>query len=214
MRSVYVIGQSNMYNTMFEEEGWAIANSLDDADLVQFTGGADVSPSMYGEVRHAKTAPFTQRDEKEKRLWVQARRQCIPMAGVCRGGQFLNVMCGGSLYQHVDGHTNSHLVIDNNTAKMFYATSTHHQMMRPTTEAELLLVASEASRYEYMRDADYVVVTHPERGDDVEAVYYERQQCLCFQPHPEYVGPNDPCRVWYFNAIETYLFGGEQVCVD
>src|SRR3546814_3238996 len=33
-----------------------------------------------------------------------ARRMHKPMAGICRGGQFLNVMCGGSMIQHVEGH--------------------------------------------------------------------------------------------------------------
>ncbi len=45
---------------------------------------------------------------------------------------------------------------------------------------------------------------------DVEAVYYESTNSLCFQPHPEFSGPlYEDCRKVFFSFIENYLFDEE-----
>ena len=71
-------------------------------DGVFLTGGVDVDPSRYGEVKHPKcgvTDP--DRDAIEILLLQHALRTGKPLLAVCRGIQILNVACGGTLYQDV-----------------------------------------------------------------------------------------------------------------
>jgi len=66
---------------------------------VVFTGGADVSPFMYGEKKLSVTCNDEHRDEQEKLFFERYTK--VPKVGICRGGQFLNVMNGGKMWQHV-----------------------------------------------------------------------------------------------------------------
>jgi len=81
---------------------------LDRIDGLVLTGGADVDPASYGEVPGERTsAPRVQRDEWEIALARGALDRDIPLLAICRGLQILNVVLGGSLYQHlpdVAGH--------------------------------------------------------------------------------------------------------------
>lgn len=66
-----------------------------------FTGGHDISPECYGEARHSdKLSPLTpNRDRMEDRILNYAYDFDIPVLGVCRGMQMINVHFGGTLYQ-------------------------------------------------------------------------------------------------------------------
>ncbi len=68
--------------------------------LVCFTGGSDVSPELYGH-RNLESGCNKARDEKEVLIFEMAKKHGIPMTGICRGSQFLNVMCGGTMVQHL-----------------------------------------------------------------------------------------------------------------
>jgi putative glutamine amidotransferase len=68
------------------------------------TGGVDIQPALYGEGRipEAKLdAPAPDRDQMEWDLLTLAREERMPVFGICRGHQTLNVFLGGSLYQQV-----------------------------------------------------------------------------------------------------------------
>jgi len=123
------------------------------------------------------------------------------MAGICRGGQFLNVMNGGSMWQHVNNHIGNHMAFEVLTQKEIIVTSTHHQMMVPTDEALVLMTASRAT----VRQGGGKAELLGERDDDVEAIYYPKTECLCFQPHPEYFQPNHPCQTTYFDYLNTFF---------
>ena len=74
-------------------------------DGVLFTGGEDIDPQRYGMERHATvTIVDTIRDEFELMLLSRARELDMPLLGVCRGCQLINVGFGGTLLQHVEGH--------------------------------------------------------------------------------------------------------------
>ena len=69
-------------------------------DVLVLTGGGNVNPARYGEeCRCGKL--FCARDEFEVALIEAAKRRGIPMLGICRGLQMLNVAFGGSLYQNL-----------------------------------------------------------------------------------------------------------------
>ena len=68
-------------------------------------GGVDVDPALYGEERGPQTeVPNTARDVMEQQLLAQALQRDIPVLAICRGLQLLNVVHGGSLVQHQEGH--------------------------------------------------------------------------------------------------------------
>ncbi|MEU8675776.1 gamma-glutamyl-gamma-aminobutyrate hydrolase family protein [Streptomyces sp. NPDC048560] len=74
-------------------------------DGLLVAGGADVDPGLYGAERDVRTGPAaTERDAWETALLRAALESGIPVLGICRGMQLLNVVLGGTLVQHVDGH--------------------------------------------------------------------------------------------------------------
>jgi putative glutamine amidotransferase len=65
-------------------------------------GGSDVAPRRYGQDRHATTAAEEPgRDDFELALARAARDGDIPLLGICRGMQLVNVAYGGTLHQHL-----------------------------------------------------------------------------------------------------------------
>ncbi|HVT66905.1 MAG TPA: gamma-glutamyl-gamma-aminobutyrate hydrolase family protein [Trebonia sp.] len=71
-------------------------------DGIVIAGGGDIDPAIYGAGRHPKAnvnAP--DRDSWELAVAEAAVRQGVPLLGICRGAQMLNVACGGTLHQHV-----------------------------------------------------------------------------------------------------------------
>ena len=85
-----------------ENEEWN-ALLLDGFDALLLSGGSDVAPSSYGErpLREEWTGD-PKRDLYEQSLLLAARQSRIPVLGICRGCQIMNVACGGSLYQDIE----------------------------------------------------------------------------------------------------------------
>jgi gamma-glutamyl-gamma-aminobutyrate hydrolase PuuD len=85
------------------------AAAVDRLDAVLLAGGPDVDPDRYGATPHPRTGqPRPERDAAELAVLQRALERGIPVLGVCRGAQVLNVGLGGTLVQHVPdavGHT-------------------------------------------------------------------------------------------------------------
>ena len=194
-KKVHIVGPDALTMNMFLMNGWGIATNPANADLIQFTGGEDVDPALYGAAKHASTYSKPKRDAVESDIFHKYRD--TPMAGICRGGQFLNVMHGGSMWQDINGHGRAHKIefVDGNTYTM---TSTHHQMMRPSKEGTLLGWASNST----YRETEVERNTDPD-FKDVEIVYYPG--ALCYQPHPEYVQEGHDCHDLYFKLLNSCL---------
>ena len=79
---------------------------LDRLDGICLSGGPDLDPAAYGATdRHAQLGPTEPSlDAFELSLSREALTRNIPILAICRGSQALNVACGGTLHQHVDGH--------------------------------------------------------------------------------------------------------------
>jgi putative glutamine amidotransferase len=75
---------------------------LSNLDGLIIAGGADVDPSCYDADRNPATGPArADRDTSEWKLINLAFKMRIPLLGVCRGMQLLNVVLGGTLHQHL-----------------------------------------------------------------------------------------------------------------
>lgn len=85
------------------------AAAVDRLDAVVLAGGPDIGPSHYGAAPDPRTGvPRIERDAAELAVLERALAAGIPVLGVCRGMQVLNVGLGGTLAQHLPdtlGHT-------------------------------------------------------------------------------------------------------------
>ncbi|KUO11451.1 gamma-glutamyl-gamma-aminobutyrate hydrolase family protein [Streptomyces sp. DSM 15324] len=74
-------------------------------DGLVIAGGPDVEPVRYGAEREPRTGPpARERDAWELALIDAALAAGVPLLGICRGMQLLNVALGGTLTQHIEGH--------------------------------------------------------------------------------------------------------------
>lgn len=79
-----------------------VNEALDQLDGLLLVGGIDIDPALYGASRHPCTqAPVGDRDRFELALIGAAWRRRLPVLGICRGMQLMNVALGGTLYQHL-----------------------------------------------------------------------------------------------------------------
>ncbi len=211
-KSVFIVGGNIDYEVMFQRRGWDVVSDMDGADLVQFTGGADVSPSFYNKRPHPTTHNNPARDFKEKDIYKEAQANKIKCAGICRGSQFLHVMAGGELVQDC----NNHAIGGTHPTEVAWmpggvrVTSTHHQMMG-NPDIGMVLMWTNLSTYKETMENRGKVYKMPV-GYDIEAMYYPQHNSLSYQPHPEFSVGNDrydACADAYFFMIENYLFGDE-----
>jgi gamma-glutamyl-gamma-aminobutyrate hydrolase PuuD len=205
MPKVYVIGNERAYVEMFLHFGWTIVSTPETADLIQFTGGEDVSPHLYGESVHPLTHHSLSRDDKEKAIFDKWHKK-KKMAGICRGGQFLNVMCGGSMYQHHSGHPYIHKAWVYSNMTKVNVSSTHHQIMRPNKDTAIILMAANIGVIAERCEGEDIVQEYPDW--ETEALLYPDDGVLCFQPHPEF-GLNaemfEECMHLYFSFLEDLM---------
>ena len=85
--------------------------ALDRLDALLLAGGVDLDPASHGAAPHPESAPTDpERDRFELALATRALERGLPLLGICRGMQALNVAAGGTLVQHLpdaighDGH--------------------------------------------------------------------------------------------------------------
>jgi putative glutamine amidotransferase len=88
---------------------------LDRVDALMLVGGADLDPACYGADRHPLTIGCVpERDAFEIALVRRALERDLPLLGICRGMQVINVARGGTLHQHlpdVVGHEHHRRVL-------------------------------------------------------------------------------------------------------
>jgi len=106
------IGRAGGIAMMLPPDPWLVEHPddvLGALDGLVLAGGADIDPGTYGAERHPCTiGTRPERDVVEVALTRRAVELDLPLLGICRGMQLLNVACGGTLIQHLPddvGHT-------------------------------------------------------------------------------------------------------------
>lgn len=208
-KTAYVFDGEIATSVMFSKNGWGLFGQDTDEkpDLVVFTGGEDVSPAYYGEVNVGSYCN-PQRDAEEAMIFD--RWKDVPKVGICRGGQFLNVMSGGRMWQDTDRHGRYHSLRDLLTGRDIYVSSTHHQMMRPSGLAEIVGTADEST---YRMAARAYQVKSLDFYHDIEVLYYPETKSLCFQPHPEYHDAG-ATETYFFELLERFFKFNEKEMQD
>jgi carbamoylphosphate synthase small subunit len=181
-----------------------------EADIVLFTGGLDINPELYGEKPLGTTRFDPERDRQDVSVFENSTRRHKFLVGVCRGAQFLNVMNGGRLWQHVGQHTIDHPVVDIKSGRVIPVSSTHHQMMMPNSKGDLIRVAAtNQARFKRGSNCGWDAITDPKFGlkeilFDDEVLWYPNNRSLCFQPHPEYDGYPE-CTKYFFELLDRFF---------
>lgn len=153
-------------------------------DVLVMTGGEDLDPARYGEPASPKLgAVNAKRDSFDFRLLEAARRRRLPVVGICRGCQLLNVAFGGSLWQDLPSefparniqHRNTRHAIDidgaSRLSKVLGTTniivnSTHHQAVKDLAPGFRIAAKSPKGVVEAIECDDYPalgVQFHPEK---------------------------------------------------
>lgn len=193
-RAFVVGGKINTSYDFVKNLPHILTYNIEEADLAIFTGGADVYPGMYGE----KVGEFTHydiaRDAREQSYYEILLRKDIPMLGICRGAQFLTVMNGGSLIQHVTNHGVQHAIHLPQENRNIYVTSTHHQMMYPfdLDEDYYQILGYSEERSEVYLNGNGESIELPQGFVEPEIVFYPETECLCIQGHPEHCAWGHP----------------------
>ncbi|MEV0369761.1 gamma-glutamyl-gamma-aminobutyrate hydrolase family protein [Streptomyces sp. NPDC050636] len=158
-------------------------------DGLVIAGGADVAPARYGAQPHPRTGPPSlDRDAWELALIEAALAGGVPMLGICRGLQLLNVALGGTLVQHLDGHAGPPGVFEQHDIKPCPGTllagalpepvsvpTYHHQSVDRLGSGLLASAYAEDGTIEALELPDargftLAVQWHPEAGDDTRVM--------------------------------------------
>lgn len=177
----------------------------EDYILILFTGGEDVSPALYDDISpkgYCHTSPA--RDSREKTIFDCALKHGIKMTGICRGSQFINVMSGGRMLHHINGHGlgGEHTMSNHKNDEIIEVTSTHHQMSVPGPDG-LLVAWSTAKRSDVYIGREDKEEAYD--GPEVESLLYPSTKCFGVQYHPEYMYTDSPGYKWYWQAVKDFL---------
>jgi putative glutamine amidotransferase len=109
---------------------------LREAQYLLFPGGCDVNPELYGESNTGCREIDDELDRAQIRLIRKALSLEIPIEGICRGMQIINVALGGSLIQNlatdilheaINGRDSRHKIIQPKVKGLREVNSSHHQ---------------------------------------------------------------------------------------
>ncbi|MFI5130014.1 MAG: gamma-glutamyl-gamma-aminobutyrate hydrolase family protein [Chitinophagales bacterium] len=157
------------------------------------TGGVDVHPSLYNGKADYENSPDTfqvPRDTFEEKIYRYSQKNKLPLIGICRGMQLVNVLQGGRLIQDLDNGNERHkkeetdkehiIIISSGSllhkiagSSSGHVNSAHHQAIDPNAIGDNLLV----NAYD---DDDEKIIEGLEFADKTDKGFM-----LCVQWHPE-----------------------------
>nr|WP_300093260.1 gamma-glutamyl-gamma-aminobutyrate hydrolase family protein [Sedimentibacter sp.] len=178
----------------------SIERYLSLVDGIYFTGGGDINPLLFGEepIRQIGAIDYD-RDTFEVKLYKHAALKNMPMLGICRGQQIMNVAGGGTLYQDIyaqrqntNGHSPKftlggyeHHTVDLIRDSMIYnifktdkikTNSFHHQAVKDVAEGYIATAFTEDGIIECIESSELEfalgVQWHPE-------IMFERYPLFC-----------------------------------
>lgn len=172
--------------------------------LILFTGGSDVDPSFYGDTSPLRMcSPYLTRDKFEKTIFCHALSNSIPMIGICRGFQFLNVMAKGRLLHHIDNHAgNIHLFESSILEKPISVNSFHHQMVVPPTNAHIIgQTVKQLSNIHYGKHDQ----SENWEGPEIEAAIFPEINACGVQYHPEWMQTTSEGFSFFYNLADKLI---------
>lgn len=187
---VFLVGHQYHYLDFIDNK-ISLVKKIKDADLVFFTGGEDVNPYLYKETSHLTTYFNINRDKEEVLAFNEAQRCGVPCYGTCRGAQFLCVMSGGKLVQHMN-HPGKHMLHMKNgdISVICLVNSLHHQLQYPfnldKNDYDLIGWTEGLSSFNWTNANTNI----GPMSKEPEVVFYKKTNSLGFQAHPEMLAAN------------------------
>lgn len=193
--------------------------SVDDmlaCDFLMLTGGADIHPSYYGQDKCNRFASGYHDEERDKKEWAlinAALEADTPIIGICRGAQWLSVAAGGTLIQHVDGHTGGMphvLKIQDKCEELgerpIYMSTDHHQMVNLTNVEHILHAWTDHLSSVYLGEKDKRLF---EKGlkFEPEIFYIPVIRGFGVQGHPEYMTQYAPGNMYLRYLLKKTFIG-------
>ena len=178
---------------------------LDQCDGLVLTGGDDIDPIRYGEqIWNDTVEPAPERDEAEWKVCSMALERKIPILGICRGFQLLNVFLGGSLYQDLPTQ---------------YTSDIGHRMEKPDIRtSHSCVIDIQTPLYKWVGEAQIGVNSHHHQAvkdlapglaamasatDGLVEAFYRPECRFCWgvQWHPEKIWQIEPSSGKVFEAF-------------
>ena len=161
------------------------ADGWEDCAGLLLPGGGDLDPALYGREDRGSQPPDRDRDRRELALLEAALSAGMPVLGICRGIQVINVFFGGTLVQDLPGHSQTegrdrlhrvraepHSLSARIYGPSFLVNSAHHQAVdRPGTDLRITVRAEDGT---------------------AEALAHGSLPVWGFQWHPERLGHGRP----------------------
>lgn len=185
-RSVYAAGGMPVHLPLDADP----ADWVHHIDGLVLTGGADIEPARYGRENVAsETEPA--RDAVEFALYRAALDDGIPVLGICRGFQLVNVYAGGTLHQDVPDHARYDLPP---------ATPVHELAVEANSVIQALFGdGHRVNSLHHQTAADIgsgLRVTARAEDGTPEAIELDGERVLAVQWHPEMMDHHDPTFRW------------------
>ena len=98
MKKVFVVGNAINYASWIKD--CELTDNLEEANIVLFTGGEDVDPSLYNCEKHYTTYSNLNRDLAEKAIFEKVRPDQLCL-GICRGLNIVAHVKHGELLEHL-----------------------------------------------------------------------------------------------------------------
>jgi len=179
---------------------------ITELDGVLLAGGGDIDPSSYGEtaIHEATEGVEADRDAIEIGLVHAAYRLGVPLLGICRGFQVVNIAFGGTLVQHLPD--NAALLAHRGVGASSWVD--HDLRVAPGSRLASALGATEArgsaSHHQGVERIGSGLVATAWTGDGlVEGLEAERGWLVAVQWHPEMTAASDPVAQSLFTSFVT-----------
>jgi putative glutamine amidotransferase len=200
----------------FNEDEEAVKEVMSRVNGLVLSGGHDIYPLLYGEEPCRQIGPvWPARDHFDMLLLQEAEKRGIPVVGICRGMQIINVAHGGTLYQDLSKDTRSFVKHSQNQDP---ATPTHTIEIEPDSRLAKILGRTEwvtnTHHHQTVHEVGKgLVVTARAKDGTVESIQGTGKNYLMgYQFHPEMMSINNELAKRLFKdfvqAAEAVIHGG------
>ena len=175
-------------------------------DGLILSGGHDINPYNYGQEPSQKIGEiFPERDIYEMILLEESKKRDIPILGICRGFQLINVAAGGTLYQDlslIPGNILKHNQVSNPTLKTHKIEIKKNSFISSIFGKETMVNSFHHQAIDKVAN-DFIVVARASDGV-VEAIEHKTYKFLvAVQWHPEMLAVNcEKARVLFSKFVE------------
>ena len=150
-----------------------------------FPGGGDITPQLFGEANHGSRNIDTELDILQLRAFQNALTQGVPILGICKGMQIINVGLGGTILQNLDTascHTSA-------KADLYHKTTAAFDSFLYTLYGESFITNSRHHQAVKQLGSQLIPVQWCPIDHCVEAIIHTQLPIIGVQWHPERLNP-------------------------